>query len=50
MGSLARKLKRNQLKKELGTNKIRDYWHQQNLTLGQRLYEGMKRAREDNKK
>lgn len=50
MGSAARRLERNKLKKELGTNKIRDYWHQQSLTLGQRLYEGMKSARESSKK
>ena len=50
MSNWIRKQKRSQLKKELGTNKIRDYWHQQNLTLGQRLYEGMKKAKEDRRK
>lgn len=49
MGSLARKLKRNQLKKELGTNKIRDYWHQQNDPLWKRLQDGMKNAKENKK-
>ena len=44
MGSLARKLKRNQLKKELGTNKIREFFHQQHDPLWKRLQDGMKNA------
>ena len=49
MGSYARKLERNKLKKELGTNKIKDFWHQQHDSLEQRLIAGMKRARENKK-
>jgi hypothetical protein len=49
MSGYARKLKRNQLKKELGTNKIRDYWHQQNDPLWKRLQDGMRNASKDKK-
>lgn len=37
MGSLARKLRRNQLKKELGTNKIKQAFHEEFETLEQKL-------------
>jgi hypothetical protein len=50
MGSLARRLKRNKMKKELGTNKIRDFWHQQHDPLWKRLQDGMKNAKEDRRK
>lgn len=43
--SFERQLKRNKMKKELGTNKIRDYWHTQNDPLWKRLQNGMKNAR-----
>lgn len=33
MGSLARKIRRNQLKKELGTNKIKQAFHEEFETL-----------------
>lgn len=46
MASYLRKLRRNQLKKVLGNNKIKDYWHQQNDSLEQRLIAGMKKAKE----
>ena len=42
-----RKLKRNQLKQQLGTNKIKNFWHTQNDTLEQRLKRGMKNARNE---
>ena len=50
MGNWIRKQKRQELKKEVGSNEIRDAWHQRNSTLGQILQEGMKRAREKNNK
>lgn len=49
MGSYARKLERNKLKKELGTNKIKEFWHQQHDPLWKRLQDGMKNAREEKK-
>ena len=50
MGSLERKLKRNQLKKELGNNNISELFHASHDPLWKRLQEGMKRAREDRRK
>ena len=47
MSGFERKLKRDQLKKQVGTNKIRDFWHTQNDTLEQRLKRGMKNARNE---
>lgn len=44
MSGYARKLKRNQLKKELGTNKIREFFHQQHDPLWKRLQDGMRNA------
>ena len=49
MGSYARRIERNKLKKELGTNKIREFWHQQHDPLWKRLQDGMKNARADKK-
>ena len=46
MGNFARKIKRQQLKNEFGNNRIQEFWHEQNLTLAQRLHEGMKKASE----
>ena len=37
MSSLLRKMKRNQLKRKLGNNKIRDAFHQENDTLIQKI-------------
>ena len=45
MSGFERKLKRNKLKKELGTNKIKDFWHTQNDTLEQRLKRGIKNGK-----
>lgn len=44
MSNWIRKQRRNELKKELRTNKIRDYWHQQNDPLWKRLQDGMRNA------
>lgn len=43
MSNCIRKLRRNKLKQELGTNKIKDFWHTQNDTLEQRLKRGMEK-------
>lgn len=48
MGSLYRKFQRNKLKKEIGSNKIRDIWHQRNATIEEIMREGMKMTREKN--
>lgn len=37
MGSLARKIQRNQLKKELGTNKIRQVFHERFDSLEKKM-------------
>ena len=47
MSGFARKLRRNKLKQELGTNKIKDFWHTQNDTLEQRLKRGIKNAKNE---
>lgn len=44
MSGFVRKLRRNKLKQELGTNKIKDFWHTQNDTLEQRLKRGMEKT------
>ena len=49
MSNWNRKILRNKMKIELGTNKIRDYWHSQNDTLEQRLIRGMKEAQKEDK-
>lgn len=41
MSNLLRKVKRNELKKQIGNNKIKDFYHTQYDTLEQR----MKKAR-----
>lgn len=50
MGSYARKIERERLKKELGTNKIKEFWHSQRDPLWKRMQDGMKRAKEDRRK
>jgi len=42
MSNAFRKIRRNALKKYLGTNKIREFWHQQNDTLEQKLRKARK--------
>ena len=42
MGSLVRKIKRNQLKKELGSNKIREIYHERFDTVEQKLRKEIK--------
>lgn len=49
MAGIERKIKRNALKKHLGTNKIKDYFHEQNDPLWKRLQRGMKNARKGDK-
>ena len=41
MSGIDRKIKRNKLKKQLGNNKICDYFHTQYDTLEKRLKRGM---------
>ena len=47
MGSLARKLKRNQLKKELGNNNISELFHASNDPLWKKLSTGLKNAQKE---
>ena len=44
MSGFARKLRRNKLKQELGTNKIREYYHTKYDSLEQRLKRGMEKT------
>lgn len=48
MSGFERKLKREQLKKQLGTNKIKEFYHSKYDTLEQRLIRGMKNAKKSN--
>lgn len=48
MSNCIRKLRRNKLKQELGTNKIREYYHSKYDTLEQRLKRGIKNAKNEN--
>lgn len=41
MSNLTRKIKRNKIKKQMGNNKIKDFYHTQYDTLEQRLIRGM---------
>ena len=45
--SFERKLKRRKLKQELGTNKIKEFWHTQNDTLEQRLKRGLENTKNE---
>jgi len=45
MSNLLRKVRRNQLKKQMGNNKICDYFHTQYDTLEKRLKRGMNNAK-----
>lgn len=47
MGSYARKLERNQLRKEIGNKELKDVYHERHDPLWKRLQDGMERARED---
>lgn len=47
MGNYARKLERNQLKKQLNTNKIQEFWHSQKDPLWKRMQDGMRNARKE---
>lgn len=42
--SLLRKVRRNELKKQMGNNKIKDYFHTQYDSLEKRLKRGIKNA------
>lgn len=48
MGSLARKLKRNKLKKELGNNKISELFHASHDPLWKKLSTGLKNGPKKN--
>lgn len=37
MGSLLRKIRRNELKQQMGNNKINEFYHQQYDTLAKRM-------------
>ncbi len=41
-----RKLRREQLKKQLGTNKINEFYHAKYDSLEKRMRDGIKRAKE----
>ena len=47
MSNWIRKQRRNELKKELGSNKIKEAFHTRYDSLEKRLIAGMKRAKED---
>ena len=47
MGSYARKLERNKLKKELGNNNISELFHASHDPLWKRLQDGMKNAKKE---
>jgi len=49
MGSFERKVRRNELKRELGTNKIKEFYHSKYDTLEQRLIRGMINAKKKDK-
>lgn len=46
MSGFLRKLRREQLKKQLGNNKINDFYHAKYDTLEKRMRDGMRRAKE----
>lgn len=48
--SFERELKRNKLKKEIGSNKIRDVFHSRYDSIEKRLHDGMKNARKNKNK
>ncbi len=45
MSNFIRKLKRNKLKQQLGTNKIKEFWHTQNDSIEKRLKRGIENAK-----
>lgn len=47
MSNCIRKLRRNKLKQELGTNKIREYYHTKYDSLEKRLKAGIKNAKNE---
>ena len=50
MSGIERKIRRNALKKYLGTNKIKEFYHNEYDSLWKRLQNGMKNARKEDKK
>lgn len=44
MSGIERKIRRNQLKKKLGTNKIKQAFHEENETLEQKIKREQKNA------
>lgn len=47
MSGFARKLRRNKLKQELGSNKIKEYYHSKYDSLEKRLKAGIKNAKNE---
>lgn len=47
MSNCIRKLRRNKLKQELGTNKISQYYHSKYDTLEKRLKRGLENAKNE---
>ena len=47
MSNCIRKLRRNKLKQEIGSNKIKEYYHSRYDTLEQRLKRGIKNAKNE---
>lgn len=45
MSGLLRKIRRNKLKKQMGNNKIKDFYHTQYDTLEDRLIKGINNAK-----
>lgn len=48
MSNCIRKLRRNKLKQEIGSNKIKEIFHTANDPLWKRLKTGIKNAQEEN--
>lgn len=47
MSNCIRQLRRNKLKQEIGSNKIREYYHSKYDTLDQRLKRGIKNTKNE---
>ena len=47
MSNCIRKLRRNKLKQEIGSNKIKEYYHSRYDSLEQRLKRGIKNAKNE---
>lgn len=47
MGSIFRKIERNKIKKELGNNKINEFFHTQNDSLEKRIRKAKREAKKN---